>query len=97
LTGMERVPVCVAYDVDGVRHDEMPVSQSDFHHATPIYEDLPGWSQDISDTRRYEDLPERCREYVEFVEQQIGARISVIGVGPGRDEVIVRHDLLEAR
>lgn len=97
LTGLERVPVCVAYDVDGVRHDEMPVSQSDFHHATPIYEELTGWFEDISHARRYEDLPEACREYVEFVESRIGARISVIGVGPGRDEVVVRHDLLEHR
>ena len=97
LTGLERVPVCVAYDVDGVRHDEMPVSQSDFHHATPIYEELTGWFEDISRARRYEDLPEACREYVEFVESRIGARISVIGVGPGRDEVVVRHDLLETR
>ncbi|MEO8851864.1 MAG: adenylosuccinate synthase, partial [Allobranchiibius sp.] len=97
LTGLETVPVCVAYDVDGVRHDEMPVSQSDFHHATPIYEDLPGWFEDITGARHYEDLPERCREYVEFVEERIGARISVIGVGPGRDEVIVRHDPLETR
>ncbi len=97
LTGLETVPVCIAYDVDGVRHDEMPVSQSDFHHATPIFEDLPGWFEDITGARRYEDLPEKCRAYVEFVEERIGARISVIGVGPGRDEVIVRHDLLETR
>ena len=97
LTGLERVPVCVAYDVDGVRHDEMPSSQSDFHHATPIYEELSGWFEDISHARRYEDLPEACREYVEFIEARIGARISVIGVGPGRDEVVVRHDLLETR
>ena len=97
LTGLKTVPVCVAYDVDGVRHDEMPVGQSDFHHATPIYEDLPGWAEDITGARSYEDLPEKCREYVEFVEKRIGARISVIGVGPGRDEVIVRHDLLEIR
>ena len=94
LTGLETVPVCVAYDVDGVRHDEMPMSQSDFHHATPIYQDLPGWFEDISHCRTWEELPQNCRDYVEFVEQQIGARISVIGVGPGREEVIVRHDLL---
>ena len=51
LTGLEKVPVCVAYDVDGVRHDEMPVNQSDFHHAVPIYEELPGWWEDISGAR----------------------------------------------
>lgn len=94
LDGLEKVPVCVAYDVDGVRHDEMPVNQSDYHHATPIYEELDGWWEDISACRSYDDLPENARRYVEFVEKQIGARISVIGVGPGRDEIIVRHDLL---
>lgn len=95
LTGLETVPVCVAYDVDGQRFDEIPVSQSDFHHATPIYDELPGWFEDISACRSYEELPANCRAYVEFVEERIGARISVIGVGPGREEVIVRHDLLE--
>ncbi len=94
ITGLETVPVCVAYDFDGVRHDEMPMSQSDFHHAKPIYEELPGWFEDISHCRSWDELPENCRKYVEFVEERIGARISVIGVGPGRDEVIVRHDLL---
>ncbi|MDE9365542.1 adenylosuccinate synthase [Luteipulveratus sp. YIM 133132] len=95
LTGLDKVPVCVAYDVDGVRHDEMPVNQTDFHHAKPIYEELPGWWEDISNCRSWDELPATCQAYVEFVEQQIGARISVIGVGPGRDEVIVRHDLLK--
>ncbi|PWJ26674.1 adenylosuccinate synthetase [Branchiibius hedensis] len=94
LTGLETVPVCVAYQVDGKRFDEIPVSQSDFHHATPIYEELPGWFEDISTCRTFEELPANCRAYVEYVEERIGARISVIGVGPGREEVIVRHDLL---
>ena len=57
LTGLEKVPVCVAYDVDGVRHDEMPVNQTDFHHAKPIYEELPGWWEDISGARTFADLP----------------------------------------
>ncbi|MFC6715381.1 adenylosuccinate synthase [Branchiibius cervicis] len=95
LTGLETVPVCVAYDVDGRRFEEIPVSQSDFHHATPVYEELPGWFEDISACRSFEELPANCRAYVEYVEERIGARISVIGVGPGREEVIVRHDLLE--
>lgn len=94
LSYFDEIPVCVAYEVDGVRVDEMPPSQSDFHHATPVYETLPGWNTDITGVRRFEDLPETCRAYVEFVEERIGARISVIGVGPGRDEVIVRHDLI---
>ncbi|HET7477828.1 MAG TPA: adenylosuccinate synthase [Dermatophilaceae bacterium] len=94
LTGLERVPVCVAYDVGGVRHDEMPMSQSDFHHATPIYEELPGWWEDISAARRFADLPANAQRYVERLEQLIGARVSAVGVGPGRDATIARHSLL---
>jgi adenylosuccinate synthase len=93
LTGLEKVPVCVAYDVDGVRHDEMPVNQSDFHHAVPVYEELPGWSEDISGARTLADLPAKARAYVTAVEEMAGARISAIGVGPGRDETVVVHDL----
>ena len=94
LTGLERVPVCVAYDVDGTRHDEMPVNQSDFHHAVPIYEHLDGWWEDISGVRALEDLPANARAYVARVEELSGARISAIGVGPDRDATIVVHDLL---
>ncbi|QIG44829.1 adenylosuccinate synthase [Nocardioides anomalus] len=94
LTGLEQVPVCVAYDVDGVRHDEMPVNQSDFHHAVPIYEYLPGWWEDISEARTLEDLPANARAYVTRVEELSGARISAIGVGPERDATIVVHDLV---
>lgn len=94
LTGLEKIPVCVAYEVDGVRVDEMPVSQSDFHHAKPIYEDLPGWSEDITGIRNFEDLPKNAQEYVLRIEELSGQRISAIGVGPGRDAIVVRHDLI---
>jgi adenylosuccinate synthase len=94
LTGLEQVPVCVAYDVDGTRHDEMPVNQSDFHHAVPVYEYLPGWWEDITGARTVEELPANARAYVERVEQLSGARVSAIGVGPARDATIVVHDLL---
>ncbi len=94
LTGLEQVPVCVAYDVDGVRHDEMPVNQSDFHHAVPIYEYLPGWWEDISAARTLADLPTNARAYVTAVEEMSGARISSVGVGPDREETVVIHDLL---
>ena len=93
LTGLEKVPVCVAYEVDGVRLDEMPVNQSDFHHAVPVYEELPGWTEDISGARTLEDLPTNARGYVTAVEEMAGARVSAIGVGPGRDETVVVHDL----
>ena len=95
LTGLDWVPVCVGYDVAGVRHDEMPMTQSDFHHAKPIYEQLPGWSQDISTCRSFEELPVNARAYITRVEELIGARISAIGVGPGRDAIIERHSLLQ--
>jgi len=94
LTGLDQVPVCVAYDVGGVRFDEMPMSQSDFHHAKPIYEYLPGWSEDISACRSFDDLPANARAYVGRVEELIGARVSTIGVGPARDAIIERHSLL---
>jgi adenylosuccinate synthase len=95
LTGLETIPVCVAYDVDGVRVDEVPVSQSDFHHAVPIYEEFPGWSEDITGAREFSDLPINAQNYVLALEEMSNSRISAIGVGPGRDEIVVRHDLLE--
>lgn len=94
LTGLERVPVCVGYEVDGVRHDEMPSNQSDFHHATPVYEELDGWWEDISHVREFEQLPAAAQRYVLALEEMSGTRVSAIGVGPGREATIVRHDLL---
>jgi adenylosuccinate synthase len=94
LTGLDKVPVCVAYEVEGKRHDEMPVNQSDFHHAQPVYEELEGWWEDISGCRTFEELPANAQRYVLRLEELIGARVSAIGVGPGRDEIIQRHALL---
>ena len=95
LTGLEQIPVCVAYDVDGERFDEVPVNQTDFHHAKPILEYFPGWNEDISVARTFEDLPQNAQDYVLALEKMSNTRISVIGVGPERDQVIVRHDLLD--
>jgi adenylosuccinate synthase len=94
LTGLEKVPVCVAYDVDGVRHDEMPVNQTDVHHAVPIYEELPGWWEDISGARTFDDLPPNAQKYVQALEDMSGSRISAVGVGPERDATVVVHDLI---
>ena len=94
LTGFETVPICVGYEVNGKHFDDMPANQSDFHHAKPVYENMPGWTEDITKARAFEDLPENAQKYVLRLEELIGARISVIGVGPGRDEVIERHSLL---
>lgn len=94
LSGLERVPVCVAYEVDGVRHDEIPMTQTDFHHATPVYEELPGWQEDISTAKSFEDLPPNAQSYVRTLEEMSGAPISAIGVGPGRDQTIVVRSLV---
>ena len=95
LTGWEKIPVCVAYEIDGKRVEEVPSSQTDFHHAIPIYEYLPGWSEDISKARSLAELPKNARDYIAFLEEISGAPMSAIGVGPGRDETIVTRDLLK--
>jgi adenylosuccinate synthase len=95
LTGWEKIPVCVAYEIDGKRVEELPASQSDFHHAKPIYEYLPGWKENISKAKSVADLPKNAQEYVKFLEKISGAPMSAIGVGPGRDETIVVRDLIK--
>ena len=95
LTGLEKIPVCVAYDVAGVRHDEMPMNQSDFHHATPILEEFDGWAEDITTCRTFEDLPVNAQNYVLALEKMSGTRISAVGVGADREATITRHDLLD--
>ncbi|MCR6493076.1 adenylosuccinate synthase [Cellulomonas sp. P24] len=94
LTGLEKIPVCVAYDVDGVRYDEMPADQSNFHHAKPVLVEYDGWTEDITQARTFEDLPVNAQRYVLALEELSGTRISAIGVGPGRDATILRHDLI---
>ncbi|MDQ3714881.1 MAG: adenylosuccinate synthase [Actinomycetota bacterium] len=94
LSSLERVPICVAYEVDGVRQDEMPMTQTAFHHATPVYEELPGWFEDVGHCRSFDELPANARAYVLRLEELSGAYVSVIGVGPGRDQNVVRRDLL---
>ena len=94
LTGLKEIPVCVAYEVDGKRFDEVPVNQSDFHHAKPVYEMFPGWTEDITGARTFADLPKNAQDYVRAIEAMSGARFSAIGVGPARDAIIVLHDLV---
>lgn len=94
LTGREKIPVAVAYDVDGRRFDEMPDDQSDFHHAKPVYEYLDGWTEDISGAREFDDLPDAAQRYLLHLEEISGTRISAIGVGPGREATVSRYDLL---
>jgi adenylosuccinate synthase len=95
LTGVEKIPVCVAYDVMGVRYRDLPIDQAAFAAAVPIYEEFEGWTEDISAARTFEDLPPAAQRYVLALEEESGCRISTIGVGPGREALVVRHDLLE--
>ncbi|MEV0105809.1 adenylosuccinate synthase [Nocardia sp. NPDC050799] len=94
LSSLDRVPICVAYEVDGERVEQMPTTQTGFHHAKPIFEEMPGWWEDISGARTFAELPANAQAYVLRLEELSGARISCIGVGPGREETIVRHDVL---
>ncbi|SCK38347.1 adenylosuccinate synthase [Streptomyces sp. WMMB 322] len=94
LTGWERIPVCVGYEAEGKRFDELPFSQSDFHHAKPVYEYLPGWSEDITKAKSFSDLPKNAQGYVKALEEMSGAPVSAVGVGPGRDETIQINSFL---
>ena len=97
LSSLQTVPVCVGYTIDGKRTDDMPMTQSDIARAVPVYEELPGWWEDISAAREFDDLPAKARDYVLRLEELAGAPVSCIGVGPGRDQTIVLRDVLAAR
>ena len=94
LTGWDKIPVCVAYEVDGVRYDEMPMTQTAFHHAVPVYELFDGWTEDISEARTFEDLPKNAQLYVRALEELSGAPFSSVGVGPDREQTLELRPLL---
>jgi adenylosuccinate synthase len=94
LTGLERIPVCVAYRIGDDVVEDIPMTQSEIHHAEPVYDFFQGWTEDISDARQLTDLPLAARAYVDALEAMSGARISVIGVGPGRDQTIEVRSLV---
>lgn len=90
LSEFDTIKVCVAYEVDGVRYETVPEHTSNFAKATPIYAELPGWKCDITGCRTYEELPREARDYVEFIEGLAHARISIVAVGPDREQTIMR-------
>lgn len=94
LSGLEKVPVGVAYDVDGDRSDEMPMTQTDLHHARPVYEYFDGWWEDISAARSFAELPRNAQAYVRALEEMIAAPVAAIGVGPGRDQTVQLRPLV---
>ena len=86
---LDEIPVCVAYEIDGERTEDFPTTGR-LERAKPVYEVLPGWKSDIRGIRNYEELPENCRAYIEFIEKQIGFPITFVSNGPGREDIIRR-------
>ena len=93
---LDEIPVCVAYDIDGEETTEFPVTHV-LKRAKPVWKKLPGWKCEIRGIKKYEDLPENCRNYIEFIEQQIGYPITMVSNGPGRDDIIYRKSPLSNR
>src|SRR3954469_7887780 len=86
LDVFETVKVCVAYEADGTRYEHVPYHQSVLHKVTPVYEELRGWRTELSKVTRPDDLPQAARDYIAFLEAQVGVPVSYVGVGPGRDQ-----------
>ena len=86
---LDELKVCVAYEIDGVRTTDFPVTTK-LHKAKPVYETLPGWKSDIRGITKYEELPEACRNYVDFIEAHIGTPITLVSNGPERHAVLRR-------
>jgi adenylosuccinate synthase len=90
LSGFETINVCVAYELDGKRIESFPSDVDDLARAKPIYETLPGWAEEIDHIEKYDDLPENAKKYVARLEEILGRPISIVSVGPGREQTIVR-------
>jgi adenylosuccinate synthase len=88
LTGLERVPVCVAYDTGGTRHTEIPMTQTEFHHAEPVYEYLDGWREDLTQVKDFAGLPAAAQAYVRAIEEITGVPVAAVGTGPRRDQTL---------
>ena len=95
LSGLKKIRMCVAYDIDGVRYDYIPSSMEELQRAKPIYEEFDGWQEDISTMKTYEELPENCKIYLRRIEELCNTRISMISVGPERNCNIYLHEMLK--
>ena len=91
LSAVEEIKICVGYEIDGERVDQFPMSQTDLHHAQPVYKELPGWGVDITGCRMRGDLPGAAQDFVGFVEAEVGAPLCMISVGPERDQAIIER------
>ena len=94
LSAFDEIPVCTRYRLpDGTETDEFPAHQSDFHHAEPVYESLPGWRAALDGAESLADLPDAARGYVRFVEEELGVEVSLISVGAERERVVAPRGL----
>ena len=91
LSAVEEIKICVGYEIEGERVEEFPMSQTDLHHAQPVYKELPGWGVDVTGCRMRGDLPEAAQDFVGFVEAEVGAPVCMISVGPERDQAIIER------
>jgi adenylosuccinate synthase len=91
LSAVEEIKICVGYEIDGERVDEFPMSQTDLHHAHPVYKEHPGWGIDIAGCRMRGDLPEAAQDFVGFVEAEVGVPLCMISVGPEREQAIIER------
>lgn len=95
LTGFDKIPVCIGYEIDGKEYDAVPASLKVYAKAKPIWKVFDGWTEDISNVRKFEDLPVNCQKYIEFVEEYTGVPVSLVSVSPEREGNIIRKSLLK--
>jgi adenylosuccinate synthase len=91
LSAVDEIKICVGYEIEGERVEEFPMSQTDLHHAQPVYKQLPGWGVNVTGCRMRGDLPEAAQDFVGFVEAEVGAPLCMISVGPERDQAIIER------
>lgn len=93
LSGFDTLKVCVGYEIDGKTHTSVPASTESLSRAIPVYRELPGWTEDITQMKQYDELPENCKNYIKFMEDFLGCQITVVSVGPDRTQNIFLKDI----
>ncbi|MGL5050436.1 MAG: adenylosuccinate synthase [Fusobacteriaceae bacterium] len=93
LSGLDTIKICTGYEIDGKIHTSCPASTESLSRATPVYEELPGWTEDISAMREYEELPENCKNYIKRMEEFLGCQITMVSVGPERTQNIFLKEI----
>lgn len=95
LSGLDEIKVCVAYEIDGVETSDFPCNQEDLEKAKPILKSIKSWAEDISKLTNYEDLPGAAKDYVSYIQEELSTPISLVSIGPGREQTIFLKDLLQ--